>query len=62
MLLHKVALAVLAILGAVLVGKKRGPALRQQDCENQGICRGCSRFVDCGLPQALSAKEVLTKR
>ncbi len=61
MLLHRAALAVLTILGAVLVGKKRGPALRQV-CENQGICRGCSRFVDCGLPQALSAKDVLTKR
>jgi len=61
MLLHKAALAALAILGAVLVCKKRDPALRQV-CENQGICRGCSRFVDCGLPQALSAKEILTKR
>jgi len=61
MLLHKAALAALAILTAVLVCKKRDPALRQV-CENQGICRGCSLFTDCGLPQALSAKEVLTKR
>ncbi len=60
-ILQKAALAALAILGAVLVGKKRDPALRQV-CENQGICRRCSLFTNCGLPQALSAKDVLTKR
>lgn len=61
MLLHKAALAALAILGAVLVfGKRRSAS--QEECENQGVCRGCSRFVECGLPQALSAKEVLPKR
>lgn len=61
MLLHRAALAALAILGAVLVFKKRNPTV-QQVCVNQGLCRGCAQWAQCGLPQALSAKEVLTKR
>ena len=37
------------------------PAARPagQVCISAGICRGCAAFDDCGLPQALSAKEVL---
>jgi hypothetical protein len=30
-----------------------------QVCISAGICRGCAAFDDCGLPQALSAKEAL---
>jgi len=44
-------LAVLAGGTALLVGR-RG----KETCVNSGICRGCSAFSDCGLPQALSAK------
>lgn len=28
-----------------------------ETCVNAGICRGCAAFDDCGLPQALSAKQ-----
>jgi hypothetical protein len=28
-----------------------------QRCVNQGICSNCGVFVECGLPQALSAKQ-----
>jgi len=49
-------LAGLAAVSAVLV-KRRGAGLPGQTCINQGICRGCGAFADCGLPQALSAKE-----
>jgi hypothetical protein len=38
-----------------------GAALSEQTCVNQGICRGCGAFEDCGLPQAISAKEVFQK-
>jgi hypothetical protein len=31
----------------------------RETCINQGICRGCTEFSDCGLPQALSARAVL---
>jgi hypothetical protein len=29
-----------------------------QACVNRGICSGCREFDRCGLPQALSAKQV----
>jgi hypothetical protein len=51
-------LAGLAAVSAVLV-KRRAASLPGQTCINQGICRGCGAFEDCGLPQALSAKQVL---
>ena len=31
----------------------------REKCTNDGICRGCTQFTDCGLPQALSARAVL---
>jgi hypothetical protein len=31
----------------------------REKCVNEGICRGCTEFPDCGLPQALSARAVL---
>jgi hypothetical protein len=51
-------LAVLAgrLLGVGrLLGLSRGPV--KQVCVNEGVCRGCTVFADCGLPSALSARE-----
>ena len=52
--------ALLAGLGAVsaTLVKRNGSKLSGQTCINQGICRGCTAFDNCGLPQALSAKHV----
>ena len=44
-------LALLAGGTAMLVARRN-----RETCVNTGICRGCSAFEDCGLPQALSAK------
>ena len=51
--------ALLAGLGAVsaTLFKRSGGKLSGQTCINQGICRGCTAFSGCGLPQALSAKQ-----
>jgi hypothetical protein len=40
----------------------RTARLRGQTCINQGICSGCPGFSECGLPQAISAKESKTTR
>jgi hypothetical protein len=53
------ALGVVAAAAAVLA-RPRAPAPAGQRCENQGICRGCGVFSECGLPQALSAKRART--
>ena len=50
------------ILGglAAVSGKlaaRQGARPAGQVCISAGICRGCAAFEDCGLPQALSAKE-----
>ena len=45
----------LAVVSATLF-KRSGGRLSGQTCINQGICRGCTAFTNCGLPQALSAK------
>ena len=34
----------------------------RQDCINEGICRGCTAYDDCNLPQALSARQVLNAK
>lgn len=47
------------VSGSVLV--KRGKLVRDGECVNRGICRGCEVFENCYLPQALSAKEALAK-
>jgi len=48
----------LAAVSGKLVARQAGrPA--GQVCISAGICRGCAAFDDCGLPQALSAKDVL---
>ena len=55
-LLRKTALAALAIGGAA-AGVKRIMLPDEHKCISRGICSGCKVFDDCGLPQALSAKE-----
>ena len=49
-------LAGVAAVSATLL-KRSGGKLSGQSCINQGICRGCGAFEECGLPQALSAKQ-----
>ena len=53
--------AALGLLGAVggysLVRRRR--LLREGKCVNNGICRGCRVFDNCGLPVARSARGVL---
>ncbi len=34
----------------------------REKCINQGLCRGCSRFEGCHLPQAMSAKEAMARK
>ena len=51
-------LAGLAAVSAMVAGR-RNQRLPGQTCVNQGICRGCGVFEECGLPQALSAKQAL---
>jgi len=55
--------ATLGALGAVggSVLAKRRRLVREGKCINCGICRGCEVFERCGLPQALSAKQVLAR-
>jgi len=48
-----------AIGAAVFVRRRR--LVREGKCINSGICRGCEIFEKCGLPQALSAKQILTR-
>jgi len=52
--------ALLAGLGAVsaTLFKRSGGKLSGQTCINQGICSGCATYADCGLPQALSRKQI----
>ena len=50
-----VAGSLLAALGALVA--KHG----RETCQGNGICRGCPEFTDCGLPQALSAKAVISQ-
>jgi hypothetical protein len=46
----------LAAVGGKLVARQAArPA--GQVCISAGMCRGCGAFEDCGLPQALSARE-----
>ena len=49
-------LALLGLGTGALVARRRG-----EDCVNVGICRGCPVFGECGLPQALSAKDAGVK-
>lgn len=55
--------ALLAGLGAVTatVAARQQVRLPGQACINAGVCRGCAAFDDCGLPNALSAKQAFKK-
>lgn len=35
------------------------PARRNDRCVSDGICSRCGAITDCGLPQALSAKQAI---
>jgi len=48
------ALAAIGALATRLVARRS-----RETCINEGICRGCTEFGDCSLPQALSARAVL---
>lgn len=48
-------------LGALGFGTGALITRRGEKCINSGICRGCAAFRDCGLPQALSAKQAAAK-
>jgi hypothetical protein len=54
-----------SLLGAIggsvglLLFKRRFSLNPAHVCINQGICRGCSEFDDCILPQALSARNAI---
>jgi hypothetical protein len=48
-------LLALVSAAACLAARPRGPG--GQRCVNQGICSSCGVFAECGLPQALSAKQ-----
>ncbi len=50
----------LAAVSATLF-QRSGGKISGQTCINQGICSGCTTFAGCGLPQALSAKVVLSR-
>jgi len=43
--------------GAYCSIKKRNRLLREGKCIGDSICTRCKVFDDCGLPQALSAKQ-----
>lgn len=47
--------------GAYYSVKKRNRLLREGKCIGDGICTRCKAFDDCGLPQALSAKQCFKK-
>ena len=47
---------------AVSVASRPGAKLTGQTCVNEGICRGCAVVGDCGLPQALSFRQVMKGR
>ena len=48
-------LTAVATVSAALI-QRSGGKLAGQTCINQGLCRGCGAFAECGLPSALSAK------
>jgi len=53
------ALGLSGMLGGWAFAKRRR-LVRRGKCVNGGVCRGCSVYEKCGLPQALSAKQVLS--
>ena len=59
--LRYVTLGALGAAGGAAFSKRRR-LVREDTCINQGVCRGCEVFRECGLPEALSAKEVLARK
>ena len=53
-------LGLFGVAGASVISRRR-KLLREGKCINDGVCRGCEVFRRCGLPQALSAKQVLAR-
>ncbi len=58
--LRNASMALLGIGGGGAIVKRRR-LLREGKCLNQGICRDCTVFDDCGLPRALSTRSVLAR-
>lgn len=58
--LRNASLALLGLGGGAVVLKRRR-LLREGKCVNQGMCRMCGVFEDCGLPRALSTRDVLAR-
>ena len=54
-------LGLLSAVGGWAFAKRRR-LVREGKCVNTGICRGCRVYEKCGLPAALSAKQVLLRR
>ena len=52
-------LTAMAFVGGKLLFRETNHANENHKCINNGICNGCRNFSTCGLPQALSAKQVL---
>jgi hypothetical protein len=58
LLLAGIGALALRLLGPGIFRRRGGGrTLRGQTCINLGVCRGCSAFSGCGLPQALSARQ-----
>lgn len=54
------------LLGLIGIGagaglRKRRTLLREGKCISDGICSRCDDLDECGLPQALSAKDVMAR-
>ncbi|MBN1765436.1 MAG: hypothetical protein JW860_09290 [Sedimentisphaerales bacterium] len=54
---RNMSLAGMAVLTALLIGRRRKP-LAGQTCINKGLCCNCRIFQRCELPAALSVKDV----
>jgi hypothetical protein len=59
-MLRAASLAVLGLAGGAVVMKRR-KLLREGKCFNQGVCRDCVVYEECGLPRALSVRDVLAR-
>jgi hypothetical protein len=56
-LLRGLALGGAGAVGGVLAARGR-EGLKDQTCDAVGRCRRCRRLADCGLPQAMSARQL----
>lgn len=54
-----IALGTLIFGGAALVKK---PGARNEKCVSDGVCSQCRIVAECGLPQALSAKQGMSRK